>query len=59
MLKFLRDEGGQTVVEYMLITAVIMVVVVVSGRVFLGVTSEILKSIYSRICEFVQAGLAT
>ena len=63
MLKqFLREEEGQTTVEYLLIIAVIVVVISVLGKELKnrlpGTIEEVFKGVNAKIKQLMQAGLA-
>ena len=63
MLKqFLREEEGQTTVEYLLIIAVIVVVISVLGKGLKdklpATIDEVFKGVNAKIKQLMQAGLA-
>ena len=63
MLKqFLKEEEGQTTVEYLLIIAVIVVVISVLGKGLKDklpeTINEVFKGVNSKIKQLMQAGLA-
>lgn len=63
MLKsFLREEQGQTTVEYLLIIAVIVVVISVLGKGLKdklpATIDEVFKGVNAKIKQLMQAGLA-
>lgn len=63
MLKqFLREEEGQTTVEYLLIIAVIVVVISVLGKGLRDklpqTVDEVFKGVNGKIRQLMQAGMA-
>ncbi len=63
MLKaFLREQEGQTTVEYLLIIAVIVVVISVLGKGLKdklpATIDEVFKGVNAKIKQLMQAGLA-
>lgn len=63
MLKqFLKEEEGQTTVEYLLIIAVIVVVISVLGKGLKdqlpNTINEVFKGVNGKIKQLMQAGLA-
>ena len=63
MLKqFLKEESGQTTVEYLLIIAVIVVVISVLGKGLKdklpATIDEVFKGVNAKIKQLMQAGLA-
>ena len=60
MKQFLRDEEGQTTVEYLLIIAVIVVVISVLGKQLQqrlpGVIDNVFKGVNGKINELMSAG---
>lgn len=60
--QFLKEEEGQTTVEYLLIIAVIVVVISVLGKEMKNrlpaVVEEVFKGVDAKIKQLMQAGLA-